>query len=218
MSKNKCDLSIGETFGRWTVIGDVIKTRYPSGDYKRQYPCQCKCGTVKNVIELSLRNGSSVSCGCYHKERVAKSSRKHGHSKKNARTETYSSWQAMKSRCFGSDPHCIQYYQSRGITVCDRWMDFENFLSDMGERPKDATIERINNDGNYCPQNCRWVTRADQNRNTRRNHNITYKGVTMCRKDWAKELGMPETTLYYRLKRLPIDQAFDISQYKRRKK
>lgn len=195
----------------WTVIGEPEVTRYKSGDYKRKYPCRCDCGKEKAVVELSLKKGTSKSCGCYRSQKVADVHTKHGHSPAGNRSGTYSSWQAMKNRCYGSDPRLKHYYQDKGITVCDRWHTFENFLEDMEERPKGFTLERIDNNGNYEPGNCIWASRKRQSSNTRRTKMITPNGRTMCIKDWANELGMPDTTLLYRL-----DQALDLSTYKRR--
>jgi hypothetical protein len=122
----------------------------------------------------------------------------------------------MIARCSGKDDLGKQYYQDRGITVCDRWLDFEGFLSDMGERPKGCTIDRINNDAGYSKENCRWATKDQQSRNTSRSQNYTYQGETLCQKDWAKKLGIPETTLLYRLRRMSVDDAIGLVGYRPR--
>lgn len=104
----------------------------------------------------------------------------------------------MKNRCY--DPNNVKFarYGGRGIVVCERWRDsFENFLSDMGERPKGKSIERINNDGNYEPGNCRWATQGEQMRNAITTHNLTFRGKTQCMTDWAHDLGVTPPMLYY---------------------
>ncbi len=116
-------------------------------------------------------------------------------------TREYKTWQSMRGRC--NDPNDPYYarYGGRGITICDRWRIFTNFLADMGPRPAGHTIDRIDNDGDYCPENCRWATATDQQRNTRQNRRITYNGRTQCLTAWAEEYGIKPHTLTARLKR-----------------
>jgi len=114
----------------------------------------------------------------------------------------YSTWNAMKRRCSAKNPYAYKYYAGRGIKVCDRWLDsFENFYEDMGEKPKGLSIDRINNDGDYCPENCKWATRAEQARNTRANKMITWKGETKCVNEWARIVGFQEHVIRRRLER-----------------
>lgn len=115
-------------------------------------------------------------------------------------TPTYRCWLDMKQRC--NNPRSQQYknYGARGISVCDRWMEsFDNFLLDMGEKPIALTIDRIDNSKGYSPDNCRWATKRDQSRNQRTTVLITFNGLTMCRRDWAKKTGLHETTIQYRM-------------------
>lgn len=115
------------------------------------------------------------------------------------KTPTYQSWQAMLKRCTNPNHIFYKYYGGIGIKVCERWRKFENFLADMGERPADRSLDRINNDGNYEPGNCRWATRKEQGRNTRANKFITFRGETLCLEEWALRTGLGKYVLSHRL-------------------
>lgn len=114
-------------------------------------------------------------------------------------TSTYRAWTAMRARCENRSDKRFARYGGRGITVCDRWADYTNFLQDMGIRPPGKTLDRIDNDGIYEPGNCRWATQEEQRRNTSRNRNYEYQGRTMCLTDWADELGLSKNTIRSRI-------------------
>lgn len=116
-------------------------------------------------------------------------------------THEYVSWNSMKDRCYNKNHIAYHNYGGRGIAVCDRWFNsFENFLEDMGERPKpNYSLHRIDNDGNYCPENCRWATAKEQKAHTRSSHMVTFNNKTQCLSAWADELGMARTTLDMRI-------------------
>ena len=116
-------------------------------------------------------------------------------------TTTYKSWQSMKSRCVLESDPSYNRYGGRGITYDPSWESFENFLEDMGKRPDGTTLDRKDNNGPYCKDNCRWATIKDQTRNRRDNHNLEFNGKSQCLLDWAAELGMPRTTLNNRISR-----------------
>ena len=101
-------------------------------------------------------------------------------------TRAYNSWKHMKARCSDPNHESYKYYGAKGITVCERWLDFKNFFEDMGLCPEGMTLERINNDGNYEPENCQWATRKAQSRNTRRNTFFTRNGQTKCAAEWCE--------------------------------
>ena len=123
--------------------------------------------------------------------------KKHGHSE----SPTYQVWCRMRGRCLSPTNPDYRYYGARGISICQRWESFALFLEDMGERPSlNHSIERIDNNGNYEPGNCRWATRAEQSRNTRRTVYLTHDGRTMCLEDWARETGLNRGTINSRLK------------------
>ena len=128
---------------------------------------------------------------------------------------TYDLWSSMKHRCLSSANPRYSDYGGRGITVCDRWLNFEVFLEDMGAQPsKEYSLDRIDNSGSYEPSNCRWATRAEQARNRRSNVNITHDGVTQCLTDWARSAGIKPSTLKYRLRNgWPMQIALQLKPY-----
>lgn len=138
------------------------------------------------------------------------STAKHGCAKRSGLTGEYMSWRAMKRRCDQASSKEYLLYGGRGIKVCDRWLhSFSTFLLDMGARPsKKHTLDRIDKDGDYQPSNCRWATRKEQARNTRTNHLVTFQGKTLCINAWSEQLGIPGSTIRYRLRSgWPIAQA-----------
>jgi hypothetical protein len=160
---------LGRRYGRLLVI-DTTDVKDIGGSYF--FLCRCDCG---NIVKKSSRVLSDVerqstkSCGCLRHDVSRKHLlgntffKKHGASN----TQIYYVWKSMKDRCFRQKCKDYPYYGGRGITVCDRWLKFENFLADMGERPDGTSIDRIDNDGNYEPSNCRWATWSEQMKNKR---------------------------------------------------
>ena len=119
-----------------------------------------------------------------------------------ANTPTHKIWAGMIARCYTATQTSYPRYGGRGISVCERWLKFENFLEDMGERPSGMTLEREDNDGDYSPENCRWATVTEQNRHKRSNLKITFRGATMTAAEWERELGYPYGLIWRRIKRL----------------
>lgn len=178
-------ITVGDKIGLWEVLSIV------NGRTKTNCFCRCKCGREKYVRAVRLANGESTACNrCGHKT--------HG----KCRTSIYGIWNQMIQRCYNPNTRFYDRYGGRGITVCERWKTFENFLADMGERPGKMEIDRYpNNDGNYEPGNCRWATRTQQTRNQRSNALLTFNGRTMCIAAWSEETGVPPTTISQRIKR-----------------
>ncbi len=155
----------GKRFGRLVVVGEA--GRSPHGG-NMIWRCHCDCGNSTDVLSTSLRLGDTQSCGCLQSDLASARMTKHGHAQ-HGTSRTYNSWASMVQRC--TNPNYYQYknYAGRGITVCAEWADnFQQFLSDMGERPPGTSLDRFpNNDGNYEPGNCRWATPKEQSNNRR---------------------------------------------------
>jgi len=190
----------GERFGR------LVITRFIRVDKNWNYiwECKCDCGNIINVRYNNLLNGSTKSCGCLKRERTIERSIKHGLSGGQGNyTRLYRIWLNMRRRCNNRRDQDYPYYGGRGIKVCKEWDNYAAF-HDWAMKNGYAdhlTLERINNNGDYCPENCRWATRKEQARNTRQNHFITFNGKTMTIAEWAEYLGVSSTVLRTRLYR-----------------
>ena len=177
----------GKVYGKLTVI-EFVGIR---GNAARWHCC-CECGRHTNVRGAMLRSGNARSCGC---------------TRYLARglygTSEHRTWSGMKTRCYNPQAHSYRRHGARGITICDRWRkSFVNFLADMGPKPfPEASIERVDNDGPYSPENCVWASRLEQARNMRSNRLLTYNGETMCLSAWAQRFGLQSDTIAARIAR-----------------
>ena len=193
---------IGKQYGNWTVLEyshSVDNSKYRRDkkafvkDARHYMLSRCVCGTIKKVRKDGLTSGSTKSCGCKNK-------RNSTHNK--SKTKLYYAHQDIKSRCYNPKNKFFKDYGGRGIKVCDEWIkDFEMFYewSIKNGFRKGLSIDRIDNDGDYSPENCRWVDMRTQNRNKKSNVYVTYKGKTQLLVDWANEKGMNRGTLSSRL-------------------
>jgi hypothetical protein len=195
---------VGQTFGRLTVTQEVSSLfharRAASGNIvqqkTRRWECICICGTVSIVRQGNLLRKHTTSCGCLVRERLKEASQTH----RMSRTPEYRAWGAMFTRCYNQKIPKYKDYGGRGITVCDRWHKFENFWADMGNRPSPKhSLDRIDVNGNYEPQNCRWTTMIVQVNNKRTNHWITLGNLTLTIAQWARKLQLHPSTIYRRL-------------------
>lgn len=202
MSRKPIDLK-GRQFGRLSVTREAEGYRSPGGQLHRQWLCLCACGETAKVRQQHLLNGHTESCGCASRD----SHTTHGMSK----TPAYRSWKSMMSRCYSEKDIGWKHYGGRGIGVCDRWHDFLNFASDMGQPPKGMSIDRIDPDGDYGPGNCRWADRLTQSNNRRSNVRLYFRGKEMTIAEWAREIGVSAETLKRRIdKGWPTEDALTI--------
>lgn len=197
----KINVPKGTRFGRWTILEEASPI-YISGKPRRRYKCQCDCGNIGIVRLECLRNGHSTSCGCLHKQRVSDTFKTHGMSDNGNFTPLYDTWRNMKKRC--NNPNTTEYnrYGGRGIKICKEWAtDFQRFYdwAISNGYKEGLTIDRINNDGNYEPDNCRFVTMKVQGNNNSHNHYIEYNGTEYTLSTLSDALHIPYNIVRYRI-------------------
>ena len=187
----------GQRFG--TII---ITARAPSPEGEKHW-CwhyQCDCGVTGIISAKHLRDRQSCN-SCSRKRRNRKVTR-HGHATGGKRSALYQTWLSMRQRCLNPNHDAWLDYGGRGVAVCVRWNDFENFLADVPPKPgRGYQLDRIDNNGDYAPGNVRWALPKQNNRNRRSNLLLTFKGRTLCMTEWAEETGLPATTLKQRLQK-----------------
>lgn len=157
---------------------------------------RCDCGMEFRAAVRKVASGKKAGCSGCRGRRISERKTRHG----RTGTREYFVWQEMHKRCKNPQNKAYKNYGGRGITVCDRWRDFEAFMRDLGPRPDGATLERRDNEAGYEPSNCYWAPRRTQSRNRRNNIRATLSGVTKCVADWADELGIPRQTVYTRIR------------------
>jgi len=193
---------IGKKFGSLNVV-DFDGLRDFKGDRKTAWICRCDCGNIISVLGSSLTTGNTKSCGCKAREATSQRSAKH----RLTGTRVYRIWQAMLNRCRNKKTINYYNYGGKGISVCKRWESFENFLFDMGNPLDSQSIDRINNNGNYEPNNCKWSTRSEQCRNKSNNRKITLNGRTRTLSEWASDLDICQSSLRERLDNWSLEDA-----------
>ena len=181
----------GNKYGRLTVV----KYSHMGNHGNSFWDCICDCGDVKKIGRGNLTSGQTKSCGCLLKEISVKLLTKHN----LYGTPSYRIWNGMKNRCINKRDKHYKDYGERGITVCDKWLTFEGFYDDMGERPIGLTLDRKDNDKGYNKENCQWANSEQQQNNKRNNVNITYKNKSQTLSQWSRELGIRRSMLNSRL-------------------
>lgn len=197
---------MGLRFGRLTVIDKLEIRGLPTG-----WKCKCDCGEEIYAVGHNLDKGNTQSCGCLAQE----SRTTHGLTS----SRVYVIWKSMHQRCRNPNAHGHENYGGRGIRICERWNIFENFLEDMGHPPSRHSLERMDNNGHYEPDNCRWATQTDQLNNRRTNHVLEAFGKSQTLTQWSREYGIPTTTLKNRIYRagMSIEAALQAEVHAGRK-
>lgn len=197
---------IGQKFNRLTIIGGPYHDKH----YHKIVDVKCDCGNEKSTPLNALKSGKTKSCGCLNRESAKARATKHG----KASHPLYSKWLGIKKRCYSQSDKAFCDYGARGIRMCDEWViDFQQFYSwaISNGYSRDLEIDRIDNNGDYSPENCRFVSRKVNANNKRSNRPILYNGMIKNMTQWANELGIPYDVLRYRINAgWPIDKAFQI--------
>lgn len=193
-SKERADAQmLGKRYGRL-----VVQSHAGVKKQKHYWNCLCDCGSTHVTNTNSLTQGHTQSCGCLQAEVMARGNVVHGLS----RTPAYTAWLNIRARCENEASPSYKNYGGRGIRVCDRWQSFDNFFADMGQPPSaQHSIERLNNNGNYEPDNCIWATRYQQSRNRRNNVSVTINGETKFISEWCEQYGIALASVHRRLKK-----------------
>ncbi len=178
----------GQKYGQLTVIEYQGKNKRNDAIWL----CQCDCGTRKTISAGSLRNSHTLSCGCLPKKLATKHNLCY--------SRTYHIWQSMKARCLNPKSKDYPRYGARGIHICERWLNFNYFLEDMGKCPENMSIDRINNSGDYVPENCRWASSKTQANNRRNNFILEFKGESKTLSQWSDITKISPGVLSYRIK------------------
>lgn len=189
----------GKRFGRLVVVRKGNRRSNATWWW-----CRCDCGTEKEVRAQPLTRGDNKSCGCLRVEegrrRTAPGGEMDNRSHGMYQSPEYHAWHGMLDRCRNTNSKSFPDYGGRGVVVCERWTSFENFFSDMGKRPSAShSLERENNERGYEPENCKWATRKEQQRNRRSNRLLTFNSETRCLAEWAERSGLTWQCLYGRL-------------------
>lgn len=202
----------GKRFGRLTVIRCVGRNKW----HDSVWECSCDCGNVTTVSGGHLKDGHTTSCGCFAREERSRRATRHGLLRGGKKPRTFIIWNGMKARCLNPRSTSYPRYGARGISICDEWLDYETFnrWAVTHGYADGLELDRIDNDGPYCPSNCRWVTRSRNQRNTSRTHMMTISGKTQCVSDWISELGISRSTFYQHLNNDPDGgQRYFIERY-----
>lgn len=202
-------IQAGDVFSRWTVLSKAVSRKTLGGTCRPYWSCQCECGSVVEVQAVHLRSGRSASCGCLQREVASATSFKHGDHK----SPMYEVWTQLIQRCENPKNKAFKNYGARGISVFPEWHDYAAFLRDMGPAYQSGlTIDRENNDGNYEPGNCRWVTNKVNCRNQQRSIRVEWNGALVALNDLSEAHGVRLLTAYsrYRIKGWTLRQSLGL--------
>lgn len=203
----------GDKIGNCTFLEETESLFSPKEDNKRsrnrrRAKFECVCGSIFTAQIMNVKMGNTTSCGCIHKKRTSEISKlniTHG----NTKHALYMTWKNMIDRCTNEKAINFSIYGGRGISVCERWKELNNFIEDMyPSYQKGLQLDREKNEGNYEPGNCRWVTRKENSNNRRNNRVIEYNGITMNLGQWAQHLGININTLKNRLNNWTVEKSF----------
>lgn len=199
MRAYRIDLT-NQRFGRLVAIRPLTPedNHYKRG--LRKWLCQCDCGNTTFATTSDLRNGHSTSCGRYRYERASECLTRLKQENQNyglTKTKAYRSWISMMSRCYNQKMIYYKHYGGRGIKVCQRWHEYKHFLEDMGQPANNMTLDRIDNNGDYTPDNCRWATRKEQGNNRRTNLYVSYQGQKLSAMQFSEKFNLKYSHVVY---------------------
>ena len=183
----------GQRYGRLTVVGRAGHNKHGQILWR----ALCDCGGSVETVGYCIRYGDTQSCGCLKLEKISALRRTHAMSK----TPIYGIWWAMMQRCHDPNHHASHRYGGRGIEVCEQWRSFDGFFADMGHRPEGMSLDRVDNNGPYSPENVRWRSAREQGRNKNNNRLISHNGVTKCLVEWGEITGFGQDVISARLSR-----------------
>lgn len=189
----------GCRFGMLTVLNRAEDHICKGGQHKTMWLCRCDCGKETVVCTQSLKSGGTLSCGCYRQKRAKEGHTIHG----GTGTRLYDIWTGMISRCYNKNNNRYDNYGGRGIIVCNEWKNSFEVFRDWATKngySDNLTIDRINVNGDYCPENCRWISPLEQSKNKSNSINIEINGETKILSDWAREYGIGKDTVRHRIK------------------
>lgn len=201
---NKIDL-VGQKFGEWQVLSAAPSRRNVGGSSETYWACRCSCGKLQEVAGKALRKAKTTKCNaCAGRARVKP------HNVRVLHATTFHVWTGMKQRCYCPTNQAYDRYGGRGITMSPRWLEsFENFLEDMGPKPDSMSLDRIDVNGSYSKENCRWATTLEQANNTRVNFKVEYEGTTFTLSELARHCGVKYLKLHNQLRTRgrPLEEA-----------
>jgi len=201
---NFIDLT-GKQFGRLRALRVAARNKHN----QLMWECECECGVTCLALGHLLRNGEKQSCGCLKREAIASVNFSHG----MTGTPIYAIYRSMMQRCYDQNSHAYDRYGARGISVCEKWQKFEGFYEDMGDKPEGMSLERKDNNGDYCPENVVWAGGKAQANNRRSNRVLEHRGKSQTLTQWADEIGMKPQTLHARIfcYGWPVEKALEVT-------